>query len=128
MEIKVGDYIRTKAGYIGEVININDFRDPGTKICVDFNLSDYIFIGEKDIKKHSQNIIDLVEVKDVIRYKIHNISTTLETKGYIEGVIEIRDKEMIQRIKEDKDYEILEILTHELYEENCYKVGGREDE
>lgn len=126
MEIKVGDYIRTKDGYIGKVININNFRDPETKICVDFNLSDYIFIAEKDIKKHSPNIIDLIEVKDVIRYKIHNISTTLVTKGYIEGVIEIRDEGMIQGIKEDKDYEILEILTHELYEANCYKVGGED--
>lgn len=76
------------------------------------------------IKKHTKNIIDLIEVTDIIKYRINNISTTLETKGYIEGIVDISDKEMLQRIKNDKNYEILEILTHEQFEQNSYKVGG----
>lgn len=104
MEIKVGDYIRTKAGYIGEVININDFRDPETKICVDFGKPDYIFIGEKNITKHSPNIIDLVEKGDIVNgYRV--VGKRMPISQYGEG--------------------IKTILTHELYEANCYKVGGK---
>lgn len=77
--------------------------------------------------KHSNNILDLIEVKDVIKYRINNISTTLETKGYVEGIVDISDEEMLQRIKNDKNYEVLEILTRESYMANCYKVGGEDE-
>lgn len=79
---------------------------------------------EEEILKHSKQLIDLIEVKDIIKYRINNISTTLETKGYIEGIVDISDKEMLQRIKNYKSYEILEILTHEQFEQSSYKVGG----
>ena len=65
-------------------------------------------------------------MKDVIKYRIDNIPTTLGSKGYIEGIIDISDEEMLQEIKSDKDYYILEILTKESYMANCYKVGGEE--
>lgn len=77
--------------------------------------------------KHSNNILDLIEVKDVIKYRINNISTTLETKGYVEGIVDISDEEMLQRIKNDKNYEVLEILTKESYMANYYKVGGEDE-
>lgn len=81
-----------------------------------------------DIANHSKQLIDLIEVKDVIKYRINNISTTLETKGYIEGIVDISDEEMLQRIKNDKNYHIQTILTEEQYLANCYKVGGEKDE
>ena len=77
--------------------------------------------------KHSKQLIDLIEVGDIIKYRIDNISTTLETKGYIKGIVDIADEEMLQRIKSDKNYNILEILTHEQFETNCYKVGGEDE-
>ena len=80
-----------------------------------------------DIAKHSKQLIDLIEVKDVIKYRINNISTTLETKGYVEGIVDISDEEMLQKIKNDKNYEILEILTKENYMANCYKIGGEDE-
>ena len=79
------------------------------------------------IVKHSKQLIDLIEVTDIIKYRINNISTTLETKGYIEGIVDISDEEMLQEIKSDKDYYILEILTKESYMANCYKVGGEDE-
>lgn len=81
----------------------------------------------EDIVNHSKQPIDLIEVKDVIKYRINNISTTLETKGYVEGIVDISDEEMLQRIKSDKNYHILEILTKESYMANCYKVGGEDE-
>ncbi len=48
----------------------------------------------------------------------------LETREYWEGITDISDKEMLQDIKNDKDYKVLEILTKEQFLANCYKVGG----
>ena len=126
-EIEVGDFVRLKQGYIGTVENINDFREPSMKYAVDIQKRDLVFIGDNDIVKHSKQLIDLIEVKDVIKYRIDNISTTLETKGYVEGIVDISDEEMLQKIKNDKNYEILEILTKEIYMANCYKVGGEDE-
>ena len=84
--------------------------------------SEHLLLG-----KVLENIIDLIEVEDVIKYRIDNISTTLETKGYVEGIIDISDEEMLQKIKNDNNYHILEILTKEQYLANCYKVGGEDE-
>lgn len=120
-DIEVGEYVRTKTGEIHKIKTVEtryiEFED-GFGVPVE--LKEYI-------KKHTKNIIDLIEVTDIIKYRINNISTTLETKGYIEGIVDISDKEMLQRIKNDKNYEILEILTHEQFEQNSYKVGGEDE-
>ena len=116
-EIEVGEYVRTKKGAVGKLIEID-------KKATAYYLDCLKCVSLKNIVKHSKQLIDLIEVKDVIKYRINNISTTLETKGYVEGFVDISDEEMLQRIKSDKNYHILEILTHEQFEANCYKVGG----
>lgn len=118
-EIEAGKYVRTKDGVIGKVI-----KALSNRVFLD-NLGYAVLI--KDIIKHSKQLIDLIEVKDIIKYRIDNISTTLETKGYIEGIVDISDEEMLKRIKSDKNYNILEILTKEQYMANCYKVGGEDE-
>ena len=121
-KIEVEEYVRFNNGEIGKVI---DIKENPSRIVY----SEYGEIGLiSDIVKHRKKLKDLIEVKDVIKYRINNISTTLETKGYIEGIVDISDEEMLQRIKNDKNYEVLEILTHQQYMANCYKVGGEEDE
>lgn len=127
-EIEIGEYVRTKNGIIDKVERFS------VGCCV-WHCENGMCIDEcncigthlEDIVKHSKQLIDLIEVKDVIKYRINNISTTLETKGYIEGIIGISDEEMLQEIKSDKDYHILEILTKESYMANCYKVGGEDE-
>ena len=127
-KIEVNEYVRTKDGYIIKVDeNTNIFNLGYKEQYVDMETTKYGFTCEEEIVKHSKQLIDLIEVKDVIRYRIDNISTTLETKGYLEGIIDISDKEMLQEIKSDKDYHILEILTKESYMANCYKVGGEDE-
>ncbi len=130
-EIEVGEYVRTEEGYIGILIEyipnaLNYLKiDVGKEIRRDNGMSDnYIYTRYGFQLKHSKQPIDLIEVKDVIKYRINNISTTLETKGYVEGIVDISNEEMLQRIKNDKNYEVLEILTHQQYMANCYKVGG----
>lgn len=120
MEICVGEYVRTKEGEIHKVIKIIEDDGDWDYYCCENNTGYFAM----DIANHSKQLIDLIEVKDVIKYRINNISTTLETKGYIKGIVDISDEEMLQRIKNDKNYEVLEILTHQQYMANCYKVGG----
>ena len=119
--IEVGEYARTDNGEIHRVI---DIEKGSIKIKSQYNE----WIGLCCIANHNKQPIDLIEVKDVIKYRINNISTTLETKGYVEGIVDISDEEMLQRIKSDKNYEILEILTHQRYIANCYKVGGEDEQ
>ena len=119
-EIEVGDYVRTDNGEMHKVI---DIEKGSIKIKSQYKE----WIGLCCIVNHSKQPIDLIEVKDVIKYRINNISTTLETKGYVEGIVDISDEEMLQRIKNDKNYEVLEILTKESYMANCYKVGGEDE-
>lgn len=115
-EIEVNEYVRTNK-IIARAIG----KDDDNNILL--NTQQIVTKAEEKIVKHSKQLIDLIEVKDVIKYRIDNISTTLETKGYIEGIVDISDEEMLQRIKSDKNYHILEILTKESYMANCYKVG-----
>ena len=119
-ETEVGEYVRTDKGEIHKVI---DIEKGSIKIKSQYKE----WIGLCCIANHSKQPIDLIEVKDVIKYRINNISTTLETKGYVEGIVDISDEEMLQRIKNDKNYEVLEILTKESYMANCYKVGGEDE-
>lgn len=122
-EIEVGEYVRTKEGEIHKVIKIIEDDGDWDYYCCGNNAGYFAM----DIANHSKKLIDLIEVKDIIKYRINNISTTLETKGYIEGIVDISDEEMLQRIKNDKNYHILEILTKEQYLANCYKVGGEDE-
>lgn len=136
-KIEVGEYVRTKDGRIAQIKSIDYeagiYRFDRIIYINDFRMKEDVLYNnemfKKLIVKHSKQLINLVEVKDVIRYRIDNISTTLETKGYVEGIVDISDEEMLQKIKSDKNYHILEILTKEQYEANCYRVGvGGEDE
>lgn len=131
-EIEVGEYVRLARNQgINKIIDIYDKKyeletdianEWGEFTCI---LEEYQLKDE--IINHSKQLIDLIEVKDIIKYRIDNISTTLETKGYIEGIVDVSDEEMLQRIKNQKSYKILEILTHEQFEQNSYKVGGEDE-
>lgn len=107
--------MRTKNGEIHKVI---DIEKGSIKIKSQYKE----WIGLCCIANHNKQPIELIEVKDVIKYRINNISTTLETKGYVEGIVDISDEEMLQRIKNDKNYHILAILTKEQMEANQYVV------
>lgn len=124
-EIQVGEYVRINNDFrvialgIGKVVGINQ-----DSIYVKMNFELPFSFKKDNVAKHSKQLIDLVEVGDVIKYKIENVP--LETRGYLEGITDISDKEMLQNIKNDKNYKVLEILTKEIYMANCYKVGGED--
>lgn len=59
-EIEIGEYIRTKKGYLGKyqksVEGFDEFTDSEGTFMLDI----------EDIVKHSKNIIDLIEVGDYV--------------------------------------------------------------
>lgn len=94
MEIEVGEYCRTKEGYIGKYL-----KDGLVHKTVVLQDNELIWTTlEKDIAKHSPNIIDLIEVGDII----------VEMKAKILRIIRINNIEMLDRFRNgDKIYSIV---------------------
>jgi len=122
-EIEVGEYVRTKDGIIDKVIIEYDGKCNNPN-CSEKHIScKYNYYNEKDIVKHSKQLIDLIEIGDI-----------LELREYVDYFkksekIGISDMDMLSNIKQairDKKIEVLSILTKKQYMANCYKVGGEE--
>lgn len=102
-EIKVGEYVRTDKGIIEKWVR---------------GISKVLFITTYgELKNHSFEIIDLIEVGDYVNGK---------------KVLRINDYGDFKRADFNLDYDdgdavynddIKTILTHEMYNQNCYKVG-----
>ena len=116
-DIKVGEYVRVNSDFrlialgIGEVIRISQ-----DTIYVKMNLDLPIALKIENITKHSFNLIDLLEVGDIV---------------FIEDVLNndfiyIYDDKVLKAVKKDIEMglEITEVLTHEQFEANAYKVKG----
>lgn len=65
-DIEEGDYVKTRNGCTGEVINISEFRPPKEKYCLDIGADDLVFCGEQDIMKHGKKVEDIINEKDVL--------------------------------------------------------------
>ena len=115
--IEVGEYvINQNRLVIGQIIEINEERQEAI-IKTDTDKVK-IPIGFWNIKKHSKNIIDLIEVGDIVFIE--------DFSGY--DFIYINDKEMLEALKQDvkEGVRIKSILTKELYQANCYTVERKE--
>ena len=113
-EIKVGEYVRTIDGYIRKVEQVNR-KGSYDGIChgaynVDIPYKYSQGISAKKIKSHSPNIIDLIEEDDIgiMRYR------GLIFKKFI-------TKDDILELK-FKNYELLEIVTKEQFNQIKYEV------
>jgi hypothetical protein len=117
--IKVGEYIRTKRGYITKILKCLG-KDIGYKNMQHYDVDHWtpyqgFIIYEEDIKAHSKNIIDLIEVGDYVNgYRVTGIMS-----GYV--YLDKINAET-RKVKTFADYQIETILTHELYEQDSYKV------
>lgn len=128
--IGVNEYVRTKDGIIDKAI-IEYNGKCNNSNCSEKHIScKYNYYNEKDIVKHSKQLIDLIEVEDIVN------------KELVIGIIDItNDKEEIIGKKLITQYrsaqftgldikhyiyanDIKTILTKEQFEANCYKVGG----
>lgn len=129
MDIKVGDFIRTKKGIIGKLKRIElDEIDKNLKWYVfdkkrpDMNIIDEIYINKPYITKYSKNLIDLIEVRDIVEYQVNFLS---ELKvGRVKSYRNARsNKEYlgVEGFDITKIY-IKSILTHEQYNANCHSI------
>ena len=134
-EIKVGEYIRTKKGIIAKVDAIYEYgkrkkyKKYFTKKNEEFNegtlIKEHLIYDtrQKYIPKHSKNIIDLIEVGDIIEWEYkkigyYGINEVINRFGTI-GVYGIEYDDVISL----KYIAIKRILTHEQFENNCYRIG-----
>ena len=119
-KIKVGEYVRTKDGIIDKIFKFDEilneyWSEKGLVIDPENKIGTHL----KDILKHSFNIKELIEDKDIIKVKTKENAILMI--GFDEKTIDIKYKEIIEEI-ENGEYELLEILTHEQYERNCYRL------
>lgn len=108
MDIKVGEYVRTYNGLIGQVVQITNSNNYAIRI---YNGAEYVVRAV--IAKHSCNIIDLIEVGDIVN------------NGYIYEVGKTKDEhKWVHSLNGLLLFEndIKTILTHEQMEENQYVV------
>ena len=126
MKLEVGMYVRTKWGYICELININDFREPSMRYGVEASyLKDVMFIGDEDILKASHNIIDLIEVGDIIKFEYDGTEYVCDVYAYKgdEEDLAVACENISIHIKENNSrFELISIVTKEQFESMEYKV------
>lgn len=128
MEIKVGEYIRTKDGVIAKVTYVDVMMIDCDRDVFDLNNlammeipTEYI---EEYIVKHRKQLIDLVEFGDILKIKISE--EWVEKQDTIKFIVVGQTYTIteIKRCLENGLFKIIQILTHEQFEANCYKVGG----
>lgn len=113
---KIGEYVRTKNGYIGKIIT----RQGGYGLRYELDINKeiqnnwkYGWIHEDNIKKHSFNKIDLIEDFDYVNgYLCRNIN----------GKMCNFDLNMMEWTPLENIDIWDNILTHEQYENNCYRL------
>lgn len=109
--------------YNGE---ITKYRDDGEhyincEIGLAFPKDDNLFLG-----KTSENLIDLIEEGDYVNGKyVFATENRIDDNGEKVILAENYDEWTENGIISNKDIKI--ILTHELYEKNCYRVGGEDE-
>ena len=127
MEIKVGEYVRTKDGVIFKILtkDKSDFGNHYYGITDNENYSNYTYGkgSHNDIKnkilKHSFNIIDLIEIGDFVNgMKVNDISKIQRFNKPIQKCLWANIDDGYDIINE----EIKTILTKEQMEANQYVV------
>lgn len=128
-KIQVGEYIRTNDGIIGKIKRIElDETDKSLKWYVfdkkryDMNFIDEIYINKPYIKKHSSNVIDLLEVGDILKYRLNNLSSI-----DVSEVILVTEGRKLKEYLSVKGYslnqiEILSLITKEQFKNIEYEV------
>lgn len=120
MELRVNDYVRTKDGRIGKIIQeeyITPYNDKHRYIYLT-DADDEMWYDEETIIKSSPNIIDLIEVGDYVNgHRVLDIAQAPEKALYLN---DISQKCALIPVC---DYQIKSIVTKEMYSSVEYRVG-----
>ena len=147
-DIGIGEYVRTETGFIRRIKSVDKTEatekcpvnmywcnlDKPIKILKECSKDTIYAIEMSDAKKlkHSNNILDLIEVGDIVNKElVIDIIDIANDKEEIIGRKLITQYRSAQFTGLDiKHYiyanDIKTILTKESYMANCYKVGGEE--
>lgn len=116
MKLNVGDYVRTKDGYIGKVLIVTEY-------CVNIENKKVVQIG--DIKYCSSDILNILEIGDYINgSKLLDIDYAEDADGNCDKVhykfyFEDDDKDINEYYE---DLEVKSIVTKEQFEQMKYRV------
>lgn len=131
-DLQVGDYVRTEDGFIAKIININEFREPSLKYGIEASyFKDIRFIGDEDIIKASDKLIDLIERNDIITLKndndVYKVLSVPDEKVGSDCFYLVFDYEKefgvedIRVTKEEMEENLCSIVTKEQFEQVKYK-------
>ena len=121
MEIEVEEYVRTKRGLIMKLENNEEFYEDSVNVGIGIipevdgiwiDREHLQYIEKNDIKKHSKNIIDLIEEGDYVNGKLIHKVDIRENSAYI----------YYGNCKTFTDYQIKSIVTKEMFASAEYKV------
>jgi hypothetical protein len=114
MEIEVGQYVRTKNGDIGTIIDIDG-------LCIEARFNGYTGKSTANhYKIASFDIIDLIEVGDLLM-----MYSDLHQIDGIQSIL-VKSENHLKKIKTMIDieiYDIKSIITKEQMEQMEYKIG-----
>lgn len=119
-DININEYVRTEKGSIGKFKSYG-IDDVDEKIVYFKNNKGTTCVDENEIVKHSPNIIDLIEIKDLIKFR-NKLPNSLEDE---EMIIHIFDNDTLEEIKqavEREEIEILSIVTKEQFSNIEYRL------
>ena len=111
-KIEVNEYVRTKNGVIDKVDALYGMIENTV------HLENQKWFDIKNIVKHSKQLIDLIEQRDIVedKYNIYEVAFIAGNRIYCNDYN--YDDSLV--VLEEKD--IKTILTKESYIANCYKV------
>ena len=123
-KIQVEEYIRTYDGIIGKILEDEDIGENGVYIDTTF-LDDYAdetnFVKYEDIKKHSFNIIDLIEERDYVNgIKIYSLKKGIGHRDKEQEVVIINKN--FCNCKFIRTEDIKSIVTKEQFKSVEYEV------
>lgn len=123
--IRKDDYVRLNTGNIVKVIGIKANTVNKRAIYYGFYKQDWF--DSAAVENFSDNIIDLVKFGDILKIKISE--EWAEKQDTIKFIV-VGQTYTITEIKECLEnglFKIIQILTKEQFETNCYKVGGEDE-
>ena len=129
MNIEVGEYVRTR-GIIGKLVRIEyDKIDTSLKWYVldrgiNMRADQICYVNKPYIEKHSKNIIDLIEVGDYVNGREVKHIAMFEGFPDYPKLIFVDERKLLPDETCENEY-IKTILTHEMYEANCYRLEDK---
>lgn len=119
MKLEVGMYVRTLDG-ISKVVQVRDSNTVSRFVNEDGN----VYFMNEIMCNPSFDVIDLVEVKDIIEIDV----TDKDNYSHVLGInfIRIENERGLSNIKDmisNESAKLIQIVTHEQFEQMSYKVG-----